>query len=695
MPGVRINQLLASTAVVLLLAGAPTVTLAGPSDPATTAAAPDTANMAAPTPADADKTPAATATPQPLDSPNLPATTGSIAPTQASAPPAAAETTPAPAAAAAPAATAEPATIASAPAAPTPAATPAAPAMSAADAAVVDQLRNLASGKFDRIVGNKKDRTIVDAFYSGRDYAPLWITDGKVNERGKAVIAYLGHVDQDGLDPADYPVPNFTALSDPNDLAEAELKLDMTIITYAHHASIGRVHWSRVSGDISYTTTAPEPADVLAAMVEAKDMAKALDSYEPHTPGYLALKAKLAEFRAGKAEAGKTPIANGAAPKVGAQDDRVPLLRERLNVSGDGTTYDKALADAVKKYQQDHQLKVTGTLTPQTVDALNGRQPDKPIDIILANMERWRWMPHDLGNTYVIVNLADFTLRVMHDGKPYWTTRIVDGKPEMPTPIMQAEMKYITINPTWNVPPSIVNHEYLPALQQDPTVLDRMGLKVGKNPDGTVHIWQPPGEHNALGRIRFNFPNKFLVYQHDTPDKYLFAYDKRAYSHGCMRVQDPQKYAEVLLSLVRPNDGYTLERIKKMIDAGGEQDIQLPTFIPVNLTYQTAFVDDDGKLQFRDDVYGRDKQLLAILKGDDRRMADVAVERREDPSHRQVLAIPDSTPLFGGRNYGGPGDGGNFFSRLFGGGFASAPPQPVRHATPHRRETSSGAPVQR
>ncbi len=661
MPGVRINQLLASTAVVLLLAGAPVVTLAAPGDAGTnaTAAAPDTANTAAPTPADADKAPAAATTP---------------------------------------AATPEPATTASAPAAPAPAAAPAAPTLSAADAAVVDQLRNLSSGKYDRIIGNKKDRTIVDAFYSGRDYAPLWITDGKVNERGKAAIAYLGHVAQDGLDPADYPVPNFSALSDPAELAEAELKLDMTIITYAHHASTGRVHWSRVSGDIYYALTAPEPVDVLAAMVEAKDMAKALDAYEPHTAGYLALKAKLAEIRAGKSDARKTPIGNGAAPKIGAQDERVPLLRERLNVSGDGDSYDKALADAVKKYQQDHQLKVTGTLTPQTIDALNGRQPDKPVDVILANLERWRWMPHDLGNTYVIVNLADFTLRVMHDGKPYWTTRIVDGKPEMPTPIMQAEMKYITINPTWNVPPSIVNHEYLPALQQDPTVLDRMGLKVGKNPDGTVHIWQPPGERNALGRIRFNFPNKFLVYQHDTPDKYLFAYDKRAYSHGCMRVQDPQRYAEVLLSLVRPNDGYTLERIKKMIDAGGEQDIQLPTFIPVNLTYQTAFVGDDGKLQFRDDVYGRDRTLLAILKGDDRRMADVAVERREDPSHRQVLAIPDSTPLFGGRgygNYGGPGDGGGFFSRLFGGGFAATPPQPVRRAAPHRRETSSGAPVQR
>ena len=312
--------------------------------------------------------------------------------------------------------------------------------MSAADAAVVDQLRNLSSGKYDRIVGNKKDRTIVDAFYSGRDYAPLWITDGKVNERGKAVIAYLGHVDQDGLDPADYPVPNFSALSEPGDLAEAELKLDMTIITYAHHASVGRVHWSRVSADIYYTLTAPEPADVLAAMVEAKDMAKALDAYEPRTAGYLALKAKLAEIRAGKMEAKKTPVANGAAPKVGASDDRVPLLRERLGISGDGTTYDKPLADAVKKYQQEHELKVTGTLDP--ADHRRAQRPrsrDKPVDIILANMERWRWMPRDLGNTYVIVNLAG-----LHAARDARRQARLDhahrrsASRTMPTPIMQA-----------------------------------------------------------------------------------------------------------------------------------------------------------------------------------------------------------------------------------------------------------------
>jgi murein L,D-transpeptidase YcbB/YkuD len=166
-------------------------------------------------------------------------------------------------------------------------------------------------------------------------------------------------------------------------------------------------------------------------------------------------------------------------------------------------------------------------------------------------MERWRWMPHDLGGDYVVVNLPDYTLRVFQHDRQIWMTKSVIGAPNMPTPITTAEMKYITVNPTWNVPSSIVTREYLPALQQDPTVLERMGLRVSTNPDGTLHIFQPPGEHNALGRLRFNFPNKFLVYQHDTPDKNLFALEKRALSHGCMRVQDPAKYAEVLLSIVR------------------------------------------------------------------------------------------------------------------------------------------------
>jgi L,D-transpeptidase YcbB len=731
MQSVRLDRFLASTAVALFLTAIPVVALGGSAS----------AETLTPQPLDSPDLPpsksAAMSAPAPTDA-NAPVTTGSVPAPAASAPaPVAAAPEPAPApapaaAAAAPSAPAPAATAAApepapatasapvaAPAAaaatPTPApqpdqtaAQPAAPAstLNAADAAIADQLRTMSSGKFDKDIGNKKDRIVIDAFYSGRDYAPLWITGGKVNDQAKAAINYLHHVDADGLDPADYVTPDF-ASADPAALADAEVKLSMAMITYAHHASVGRVHWSRVSPDISYDTKAPEPADVLAAMVEAKDIPLVLDSYEPQMPQYKALKAKLAEYRAGKSDPSKPQIAAGPAPKIGAQDERVPELRARLDVPGDGSsTYDKALADAVKKYQQEHELKVTGLLTPQTIEAMNGKQPDKPIDIILANLERWRWMPHDLGENYVIVNLADFTLRVMHDGKLDWMTRIVDGKPDKATPIMQGEMKFITINPTWHVPPSIVNGEYLPALAQDPTVLDRMGLKVSKNPDGSTSIWQPPGEKNALGRIRFNFPNKFLVYQHDTPDKYLFAYDKRAYSHGCMRVQDPQKYAEVLLSIIRPHDGYSEDRIRKMIAEGGEQDIQFPTFMPVNLTYQTAFVDDNGKLQFRDDVYGRDRQLLAILKGSELKVADIPVDHHDDTRRREALAIPDGTPLTGGpsgpggRGYypgGGGADGGNFFSRLFGGlsqPAAAAPPK--RHAAaPQQKQSNAGGPIAR
>jgi L,D-transpeptidase YcbB len=679
MPGIRVDRFVASTAVVLLLSAAGGA-FAAPASPAPDAVSAASANPAA-SPA-ASPAPAAVA--QPTSTPDTAGATNT-------------PTAPAPAA--------NPSATTATPPATTPdtaATTPAAPP--GPDAAIADQLRDLGNGKFDRLIGNKKDRTQIDAFYAGRNYAPLWITDGKANARATVAADYLAHVDADGLYPSDYPVPNFASLSAPADLANAEMQMTMMVMTYAHHASIGRVHWSRVTADASYDMTAPEPADVLASIANASDMATALDAYEPKTPGYLALKAKLADFRAGKlANDIKAPIPSGPVLKIGMQDDRVPALRERLGVLGDGgTAYDKPVADAVKKFQDEHQIATTATLTAATLDALNGKTPDHVEDVIIANMERWRWMPHQFADTYVVVNLPDYTLHVMHEGKQVWMTKIVIGKPELPTPIMTADMKYITINPTWNVPPSIINREYLPALQQDPTVLDRMGLKLDHSPDGSIHIWQPPGDKNALGRIRFNFPNKFLVYQHDTPDKYLFAYDKRAFSHGCMRVQDPPRYAEVLLSLVRPNDGYTLDRIKNMIASNDQTDIQLPTFVPVNLTYQTAFVDDDGKLEFRDDVYGRDKALLAILKGD-RKDADVAIEHKQDASHLEVMAMPDQPSffggfgnrgLFGGGNYypnGGVSSGdGNFFSRLFG-GFAEQPaPVPHRSVAHTKKVTRSG-----
>jgi L,D-transpeptidase YcbB len=521
---------------------------------------------------------------------------------------------------------------------------------------VAEKLRELLAGKADRLLERKNERKPIEAFYATRTFAPLWIDSGAANVRAKAAIARLKQADSDGLDSADYPTPDFAAASTPDALAEAEIRLTSAVLTYARHASIGRVHYSRISADIDFKLVPPEPADVLGKMAEARDAGETLGSYNPPHEGYRLLREKLAEARGQTGDSGPVRIAAGPVLKVGMQDERVPLLRERLGLAAeDNTTFDKALAEAVKKFQAGHGLSRTGTLNGPTVEAINGPRRGRDADVIIANMERWRWLPRDLGKAYVMVNIPDFTLKVVNNGAIAWRTRVVVGKPGMPTPMLSETMKFITVNPTWNVPPSIVQNEYLPALQQDPTALARIGLKVDYNRDGTVHIYQPPGAGNALGRIRFNFPNKFLVYQHDTPDKHLFAHEKRAYSHGCMRVQDPAKYAEVLLSIELPHEGYTQERIQRMFGSG-EKDISFPKPLPVHLTYQTAYVDDAGKLVIREDIYGRDSRVLAQLRGGERRFADIAVERHQGTRHAPVRMQRPTTFSFFGRMFGGVRD---------------------------------------
>jgi L,D-transpeptidase YcbB len=530
---------------------------------------------------------------------------------------------------------------------------------------IAGKLRELVAGRLERVFERKKERAAVETFYAGRNFSPLWLEGSAASDRAKSAIARLRQADADGLDPADYRIPDLAAATTPEALADAELKLTAVVLTYARHAQIGRVHYSRVSGDIAYNLVAPEPAEVLARMAEAKDAGQALAAYNPPHEGYKALRAKLAEARARKTEALPARIGEGPPLKIGMQDPRVPLVRERLGVAAEGeaTVYDKTLSEAVKKFQRQHALGPTGRLSEATVAALDGPRRDRDADIIIANMERWRWVPRELGKAHVVVNIPDYTLKVVNNGATVWHTRIVVGKPSLPTPLISETIKYITVNPTWNVPPSIIEKEYLPALQQDPMAMERIGLKVEQNPDGTLRIYQPPGDRNALGRIRFNFPNKFLVYQHDTPDKNLFAQEKRAFSHGCMRVQDPLKYGEVLLSIASPKEGYTQERLRRMFGSE-ERDIGLPVPIPVHITYQTAFVDDGGKLTIRDDLYGRDKQVLAAMRGEDRRVADIAIERRDPQStpRPQALRYPvRPEPFFRGSYGGGP----SFFERLF------------------------------
>jgi L,D-transpeptidase YcbB len=329
----------------------------------------------------------------------------------------------------------------------------------------------------------------------------------------------------------------------------------------------------------------------------------------------------------------------------------------------------------VKTFQTEQDLDVDGNAGPNTVRALNGakseaRRPTaNPVDTVIVNMERWRWLPRTLGNannTYVMVNVPDYSLSLFNHGDLYWKTKIVVGQPSKMTPMTSAEMKFITVNPTWNVPPSIIENEYLPALQQDPNALDRIGLKIYQDPDGTVHVYQPPGAANALGRIRFNFPNKYLVYQHDTPDKYLFKRDKRAFSHGCMRVENPLEYGTKLMSIEDPDAHYTPAKFESMF-GGSEINLNFAKPIPVHLTYQTAFVDDDGKLQLREDVYGRDAKMVAILKNpSERRVADIGIEHAPDPSSKPVRLPNGTYGGIDGQSYAYRSNG-TFFDFLFGG----------------------------
>jgi L,D-transpeptidase YcbB len=564
-----------------------------------------------------------------------------------------------------------------------------------ADQPVADKLKEMLGAKSSKYFDRKGERTAVEKFYTAREYAPLWTQAGAVTASAKGVIARLKDAADEGLNASDYPVPDFTAATSPDALADAELKLTASMLDYARQAQSGRMHWSQVSADILYPDHPTDPAEVLANVTTARDASAALEGYNPPHKLYRELKKKLAELR-GQGEGPVVQIADGATlkytpargkkqPEIVVEDPRVPQLRAKLGITenADDTHYDAKVAEAVRKFQDGADLKATGVLDDRTVKAINSPKRDRAIDTVLVNMERWRWLPRQLGapslgNAYVILNIPDYTLKVMQNGGQAWTTRVVTGKPGThATPLLTETMKFITVNPTWNVPPSIIYNEYLPALQQDPTVLSRMGLKLERARDGSIHISQPPGEANALGRIRFNFPNKFLVYQHDTPDKHLFAKEERAFSHGCMRVQNPDQYAATLLNITLPNERYTPEKIRGMY-GHSEIDIKFPTPIPVNITYQTAFVDDAGKLQLRKDVYGRDAAMLSILRGAKGKDLESVMARSQPGYSRPAGSSLPSNVAFNS-DYGSSGP--SFFDRLFG---PRTPPPPVRVQRPRR-----------
>ena len=458
---------------------------------------------------------------------------------------------------------------------------------------------------------HRREREAIATFYALRDFAPLWWSDGKPNPEVAPVIERLRHAADDGLDLKGFH-PIVAPVTD-EEIATADLALTDAVVTYGREASGGRIDPHMISRLIGEEPEVAEPAVILALVATAGEGAgDALQKFNPPQKGYAALREKLLELRHGRSAAQDPAIPAGPVLRPGMRDPRVPLIRARLNPedsmepeAGD-LVYDTKIAAAVADFQKANGLPPSGRLTARTVAALSGGQPSRLEAEILANLERWRWMPRDLGEERIEVNIPDYEAAVIENGEVALRTRVVVGKEETPTPIFSDTMKFLIVNPYWNVPPSIIRKEMLPRLAADPNYFSRMGYQVFSR-GGHLVVRQPPGEKNALGRIKFMFPNDFSVYMHDTPMHKLFAESKRAFSHGCVRVDDPFRFAQTVLG-----QGWSEQRVKKLI-GGKERYVYLPKPLPVHLEYFTAFVDDSGELQLRDDVYGYSRRVKAAL----------------------------------------------------------------------------------
>ncbi len=450
----------------------------------------------------------------------------------------------------------------------------------------------------------------IAAYYAARDYAPLWVKGGKPITAVDGIKARLALAGDDGLNLAGIPQADFSGDSD--HLAAAEIAFSEEIVAYGRQASGVRIDPQDINPLIGTKPDVAAPGLILGTVAAAElDGGKMLQSFNPQQNPYLALRAKLIALRPQSRDSvASRSIPPGPSLKLGMTDPRVPLIRARFGldvVQGDeDLIYDPQVAAAVADFQKANGLRPSGIFTPRTWASLAAEHKPDVANEIIANMEVWRWMPRNLGQSRIDVNIPDFEVRVVRDGAVVLANRVVVGKPSTPTPVFSNTMKFVIVNPYWNVPPSILRKEMLPHLARDPYYLQRMGFEAFYY-HGHLMVRQPPGEKNALGQIKFMFPNQYSVYLHDTPQRRLFAETKRAFSHGCVRVDQPFDFAETILGPKWPQ-----ERIKRLI-GGKERYVFLPTPLPIHIEYFTAYVDDDGHLLLRNDIYGYEHLIEQAL----------------------------------------------------------------------------------
>lgn len=499
--------------------------------------------------------------------------------------------------------------------------------------------RNEAERQANAKVPQRLKATLKDMarFYESRGGEPLWIENGAFTEKRDGVITVLSRAGEFGMDPEDYAAPEALDLAGAEfpaeRIARAEIEMSAVTLQYAVHAQAGRFVPQDLSEYLDPSPDIPAAGEVLGWIAENNgDVEGHLEGFQPQNPQFKALRAELLRQQGGE---GVKPVvavpARGPYINPGDRHADVAAIRERLGapmpLEGESADfYDSVLADAVRAFQERSNLSPDGIVGPSTRNAFYVPPPPSK-DVLIANMERWRWFPRSLGDTYVRVNIPEFLVRIIENDQATFEERIVVGKPQNQTVVFSDQMETVVLNPFWNVPGSITLKEILPIVRRNPSYLERNNLQVfitghrrpvdpwnvnwdAINPN-KVFIRQPPGDDNALGNVKFLFPNKHAIYMHDTPTKHLFNQRSRAYSHGCMRVRNPRNFAEALLR----NQGWSLRRINQTIASGKDDvNVRVAARIPVHIMYFTLWANEDGGLRRFSDIYDHDDRVIAALQ---------------------------------------------------------------------------------
>lgn len=497
---------------------------------------------------------------------------------------------------------------------------------------------------------NAADLAVLTQFYVERDMEPVWVDDNAPTGRARDLLHILEMSPYDGLNPEDYDIRTIRQLMESGhagELAELDLRLSLSLMQFLSDLGSGRTEPNTLDPELFVYPQDIDKAGAIKAAAAAENIGVFIGGYRPHQVDYWRLKGVLANYRAMARTGGWPTIDDGPLLEEGNRSQRVMQLRKRLQregdlersvdgaASNDPQLFDRSVAKAVESFQERHGLELDGRVGANTLQALN-LPIEERIEQLMLNLERRRWMSDRLPSRYIYVNLADFHLQLMDDGEVAFDTPVVIGSEFNKTPVFSADMTHMVINPYWNVPQSIATRELLPKAKNDPEYLKKNGFDLFENwrqgadlldstridwanvdPDAfSYKLRQRPGAENALGRLKFMLPNDYAIYLHDTPARADFDANQRSFSHGCVRVADPEGLANAILA---GQSDWTRDEIVAVVESGERKQVNLDENLPVQITYLTAWVDSDNRVHFRNDVYDRDQILADALTKNPRR----------------------------------------------------------------------------